>query len=235
MTAYKTENHVVKFIAGCKRWTRRPVLTTDLARARKELKGNEAKLWSEWPAEGAPKGYGKFWAIVSCRRGTARYYTGQTGARGRGGMVEPLFTKRAEKAEYYIDKEAAEEALFQMRDKRLKAWVEAVYLDYENTLLEQRFIIALENADKQIFYLESTDNCGKTVKTCRSSAKARKMAFRECLNVVGLLRCGNRSYKYSMLHDFGRNVSASRLIDYLRRTKPSDRISLTFKIPDDGR
>lgn len=232
MFIYRIDNHVVMFLSRLRKYTRRPVWSPDAARA---LAWNAAcGVKACGKACGDTGKFGEFFVVrAEDRHGRHSYFTGGMAARRRGGALRPVFSRDVRRAEFYLDREAAEETLWQVipRDAG-RAEAVAVHLDLMNTLPSQRFVIACENPSGRLAYLKDWDSVARRVHTCARAAGCRRMAFRECLRMIETLRAAAKGYKYSMLH-YEPGVDAGSLRDWVARHGQGGYIALSFSLPGD--
>lgn len=234
----KLENHVLLFFERQRRYTKRPVFTPFRKDAYESDIVTELRPLAEGEIVSEVEGFGEFFVIAEWSSEEPIFFTGEWSGgkkdpRKKGYKPPvPVFTKDIHRAMFYLDKEASDETLIQMQQLGgYRVTAEKVYLDYKNTLSEQKFLIVCESREGVLSYLKSYDPKTKQVRTCRNSSGCKLMGFRECLGTLEMARSGNKDYRYSMLHDFGFNLHAAKLLGYLRRVKPSNRIALTFKLP----
>lgn len=238
---YRIDHHVVTFYKKRDRLGRK-VFTTDPDMSFRTEAVNELRPLAEGTISSDFGQFGKFYVIVDFTdEDKLGYFNGEWGTQKRKWwqkkqfrIPQPLFTPDVHKAMFYLDAEAANETLAQITAHGVsKVAVQKIYLDYENTLPSQRFIIVCEDRKGKLSYLKDYDRRQKKAKTCRNSDSCLKLPFRPCLDLIETARSGCKDYRYSMLHDFGKNINAGRLLDYLKREKPDNRIALSFKLGND--
>lgn len=234
----KIDNHVVMFFERLRKYTKRPVFTPIRKDAYESDVVSELRPLAEGEIVREIENFGEFFVITEWSGEEPMFFTGEWSGgkkdpRKKGYKTpKPVFTKDIHRAVFYLDEEASEETLLQIQQLGgYRATVEKVFLDYKNTLPEQKFLIVCETREGKLSYLKNFDEKTKQVRTCRNSSGCKLMGFRECLSVLESARSSNKDYRYSMLHDFGFSLHAAKLIDYLRRVKPSNRVALTFRLP----
>lgn len=239
MFIYKIENHVVRFYERKRKFTRRSVFTVDYSHAYKEDEVNVLRPEAEGKIGTNIHGFGKFFVIKDESKRKPRYFTGDWVSIKKGSDISPVFSKEISLADFYLDSEAAAQTLIGIRNEKLRLSVMPVYLDYQNTLPQQKFVIVCEDKDKSgrrhLNYLSEFNPEKHFKATCNSHLEGfcALFGFRECLKIIEELKAKFKNCKYSMLHDDGDLPDARSLIKYLRKKKSNDRIALTFKIPSE--
>lgn len=240
MFIYKIEDHVVRFYERNRRFTRRSVFTEDYSRAYKEYAINAPRPKAEGKIGTMLNDFGKFFVIRDESKRKARYFTGDWESIKKGTDIldiSPVFSKDICLADFYLDSEAAAETLIGLRNGKLRLSVMPVYLDYQNTLPHQKFVIVCEDKGKSgrkhLNYLSEFNPDKNFMSTCNSHLEGNcaRFGFRECLKIIEELKLKFKDSKYSMLHDDGDLPDARSLMKYLKKKKSSFRIALTFKIP----
>lgn len=237
MFLYRVRNHVVEFFVRKKRITGQVVSSPIFIEAAMYDNG-EAPLIKGWEwGEERLNYYGQFYVIEDCEGEVSRYYVGKWEGRKNwrgkktGGKPRPVVSEKIEKAEFFLDYVAAEETMARiqsMSEERMR--VVPVYLDYENTLPQQRFIVVIERADKSLWYMKDWDGETGKLTECKQSKGAMRGGFRQILGIIGELRAKERGRKFSMLHEIEDNVLAGELKRYLQENRQENRIALSIKL-----
>lgn len=224
----RAKEHVVYFFERKRRYTGRIVDTTDINRAA-ETDNPDLKLIMQGYRPFKSSLYGLFYVITNDK---GEYFTGKYGSKVKHtSKTRPLFTKHADRALFCIDREEANDIASILRsDGTQKNEVRGIFLDYKNELDNQRFIITCEDKNGKIYFLRKYDGDKKTAVTCRQTASCGKYGFRECLALIEKIKIEDKTYRYSMLHDFDINLRASQLMGYLEKEKPWKGIALSFTI-----
>lgn len=237
MFIYKIENHVVRFYERKRKFTRRSVFSVDYSRAYKEDEVNVLRPEAKGEIGKNLHSFGEFFAIKDESKRKPRYFTGDWASSKKGTDISPVFSKEISLADFYLDSEAAAQTLIGIRDEGLRLSVMPVYLDYQNTLPQQKFVIVCEDKDKSgrrhLNYLSEFNPEKRLKATCNSRLEgmSARFGFRECLKIIEELKVNFKDSKYSMLHDDGDLPDARSLMKYLKKKKPDSCIALTFKIP----
>lgn len=230
MYIYKIEKHIVSFYRRLRRFTKRPVFTTDAREAKShDFSGKELMKMGKYYYTMGLSRFGCFYVIDADEKGKHRYFTGQWGGSTKDARLkQPIFTSDIHKALFFLDREAGDETLNEVRlicRKPMES--RAVYMDIENTLPQQRFIIICESENGELGYYAGID--GHKIRTRKRSKYAVKLPLRSAIALYEKLLHSRHKQKFSVLHDPNGDVSIGNIGEYLRREKPNNAVSLTMK------
>lgn len=223
-------NHIVYRVNGFSKFTGNPVYTYEVDR------------------ENADTSH-IFYVIVCKDSKKDRFYTGRfftpktimSRINGTYGKKVSEFSNDASDAMFYLDRQAAEEEICNVRDSvHNRLTVSEIELDFVNELPSAEFLIICEDRVRgKLSYFEKIDRERNVVVTADKSTFAGKLGFRACLAVAEELRANYKKYKYSVLPAdiFDIEVRAKDIMNFLRRNPPKKSLALSFKLnkEKDGR